>query len=93
VLLLSGGLLLVKYLNNPWVKDLSFNFNDAIVKWLDLCFVGDTVQGILVMNGVISLLETMYPEGSDFHDTVDTIKVLAIIFGLCTYIMDIVDFT
>ena len=55
--LFDSILLFQKFIDNPYNKDLGFNFNDAFIKLLQLCNFSDTLQGIWLFMALIWVVD------------------------------------
>jgi len=65
--LYSSILLFEQYLDFPYNKDLSYNFNDTMVKFMDMCSFSDSVEGTILINKVASIVRSLAPEGSPYQ--------------------------
>lgn len=91
-MLYSSVLLLEKYLNFPYDKDISFNFNDTLIKFLTLCNFWDTVQGIILLNWIVNVVDLLLPSDGDSKVGL-SVKVVLRVFEATTIINDLVDFS
>mmetsp|Transcript_35891 Transcript_35891/g.55095 ORF Transcript_35891/g.55095 Transcript_35891/m.55095 type:complete len:187 (-) Transcript_35891:143-703(-) len=92
-MLYKSLLMALKFVNQPWVKDISFNFNDAFIKWLDLCWYWDTIEGVLFLSGAVFVLDMFFPRQAVGGSFGFGLKIATVVFELATYILDGIDFT
>ena len=83
--------MLQKYLDNKDVSEVGFNFNDVMVKDLNMCNYIDTIPGILVIALILQILGIEKNEESDLYRALSIPKLVVHIIDFTTYVSDIID--
>ena len=83
--------MLQKYFDNKDVSEVGYNFNDVMVKDLNMCNYIDTIPGILAIALILQILAVEKDEESDLYRALAMPKLLVHIVDFTTYISDIID--